>query len=89
VSSSHRFRVNKDRRQHVHQQIDEAKLDMTHVTERKGSQQTLVCTKTRRRYELRMSQYKADLDAFKDLIAMADGVGCKQDKLMAAMQQAI
>jgi len=57
----HRFKVAKARRQHLHQQIDGLRLDMTHVTERRGSPQTLVCTKTRGAYERAVAQYERDL----------------------------
>jgi len=56
-----RFRVRKERRRHLHQQIDRHGMDMTHVTERVGSPQTLVCAKTRVTYERQWSQYKEDL----------------------------
>ena len=47
----HYFGVNKERRKHLHRQIDAHDLDMTHITERSGSPYTLVCTKTRRTWE--------------------------------------
>jgi hypothetical protein len=47
----HRFRVRKERRQHLHQQIDAHGCDVDHVTDRRGSPQTLVCTKNRASYE--------------------------------------
>jgi hypothetical protein len=59
----HRFRVRKERRQVLHQLINSHDLDMTHVTERKGSPQTLVCTKTRRHYRNRCAQYTRDVAA--------------------------
>lgn len=62
-----RFRVRQDRRQHLHHTIEQHKLDMTHFTERKGSPQTLVCTKTRRTYERQCEQYRADLRSFANL----------------------
>ena len=68
----HRFRVRKDRRRHLHSQIDRHGLDMTHVTERKGSPQTLVCTKTRRSYERKCAAYREDIAA---LGVLADLVG--------------
>ena len=55
-----RFRVRKDRRQHLHRKIVDYNLDMTHVTERKGSPQTLVCTKTRQTYQNQCEQHRAD-----------------------------
>ena len=60
-TQTHRFRIKKERRQHLHQQIDRHRLDMTHVTERMGSPQTLVCTKTRATYERQCRQYNKDL----------------------------
>jgi hypothetical protein len=55
-----RFPINKQRRQHLHRQIDQHHCDCTHVTERKGSPQTLVCTKTQGSYERSRKQYKVD-----------------------------
>ena len=48
AEQGHRFRVRKERRQHLRQKIERHSLDMTHVTDRTGSPQTLVCTKDRR-----------------------------------------
>ena len=55
-----RFPMNKQRRQHLHRQIDQHGCDCTHVTERKGSPQTLVCTKTQNSYERRRKQFGVD-----------------------------
>lgn len=69
VRREHRFRVKKERRQHLHQLIDRHGLDMTHVTERKGSPQTLVCTKTRWTFERQCARHAADVAAMKALLA--------------------
>jgi hypothetical protein len=61
ATQTHRFRVRNERRQHLHQQIDRHRLDMTHVTVRIGSPQTLVCSKTRGTYERQSRQYNEDL----------------------------
>jgi len=66
----HRFRVRKDRRQHLHQQIDSHKCDMTHQTERKGSPHTLVCTKNYSSYEKRQKQWEVDKKLLKELQRM-------------------
>jgi hypothetical protein len=66
----HRFRVRKELRQEVHRAIEQAKLDMTHITERRGSPQTLVCTKTRATYERAYQQYESDLAAMRRLLAL-------------------
>jgi hypothetical protein len=67
-----RFPLRKDRRQHLHQQIDKHQSDCTHVTDRRGSPQTLVCTKTQASYELRLKQFKIDKKRLGELEAMKD-----------------
>jgi hypothetical protein len=67
VEQTHRFRVRQERRQHLHQMSERHSLDMTHVTERKGSPQTLVCTKDRRSYQRRCDQYRKDIAALTSL----------------------
>ena len=62
-----RFPLRKDRRQHLHGIIDGRKCDCTHVTERKGSPQTLVCTKTQASYERRLEQFNRDLESLQQL----------------------
>jgi hypothetical protein len=64
----HRFRVKKERRQHLHNAIDRHRLDLTHVTERVGSPQTLVCTKDRRTFDRRMKEYEREIAAMRTLI---------------------
>ncbi|MFN0302630.1 MAG: 2OG-Fe(II) oxygenase [Burkholderiales bacterium] len=59
--SVHRFPRRKDLRQHLHQQIDKHRRDVTHVTEHRGSPHTLVCTKTQAGYARRMKQFATDL----------------------------
>jgi hypothetical protein len=66
-----RFPIRKERRQHLHQQIEKHGCDCTHVTERKGSPQTLVCTKTLASYERRQKQYEVDQKLLADLEAIA------------------
>jgi hypothetical protein len=66
----HRFRVRKERRPHLHQAIERYGLDMTHETERIGSPQTLVCTKTRRSYQQRCEQHGRDLKSLQALVAL-------------------
>jgi hypothetical protein len=71
----HRFRVRKDRRQHLHNMIEWHALDMNHVTERKGSPQTLVCTKDRRSYQRRCKQYRQDIAALATLAGLMGETG--------------
>ncbi len=66
-----RFSIRKERRQHLHGQIDKHQCDCTHVTERKGSPQTLVCTKTQASYERRLQQYEIDQQLLAELDALA------------------
>ena len=80
----HRFRVKKERRQHIHQAIDRYKLDMTHVTERVGSPQTLVCTKDRRTFKARMKEYQDEITAMGTLVKLA-----RESALSKRMETAI
>jgi hypothetical protein len=71
----HRFRVAKERRRHLHNTIDRHRLDMTHVTERVGSPQTLVCTKDRRTFDRRMKQYNDEIAAMRVLVRLTSKSG--------------
>jgi hypothetical protein len=70
VRQVHRFRINQQERQTIHQTIDQLGLDMTHVTERKGRPYTLICTKTRATYERACQQHQSDLADMRRLIAL-------------------
>jgi hypothetical protein len=48
---------------------------MTHVTERVGSPQTLVCTKDRRAFDRRMKQYHDEIAAMRTLMKMSFKLG--------------
>jgi hypothetical protein len=86
----HRFRVKKERRQHLHAAIDKHRLDMTHVTERVGSPQTLVCTKDRRTFDQRVKQYENEIAAMRALLTLADksGDGALSGRMEAAVKLA-
>jgi hypothetical protein len=88
LERTHRFSVRKDRRQHLHNQIDHHGLDMTHVTERKGSPQTLVCTKDRRSYERRCEQYRQDIAALQSLAGSAGKVSPEPASALERIQTA-
>jgi hypothetical protein len=84
----HRFRVKQERRQHLHNAIDRNHLDMTHVTERGGSPQTLVCTKDRHTFERRMKQYEQEIAAMLTLVRLAPR-STDATALSARMQAAV
>lgn len=68
----HRFPRRKELRQHLHQQIDKHGCDLTHVTHRAGSPQTLVCTKTQATYERRLAQFQVDSQHLGELENLAE-----------------
>ena len=70
----HRFRVRQDRRVHLEGTIQRYRLDINCETERTGSPQTLVCTKTRRTFENRCKQYADDIASLNTLSAMKAGL---------------
>lgn len=84
IASVHRFRVKKERRQHLHRVIEQHRLDMTHVTERLGSPQTMVCTKDRRTFKARMKEYKDEIAAMSMLVKLAHRSACALSKRMEA-----
>jgi hypothetical protein len=65
-----RFPLRKDRRRHLHEQIQRHDLDMTHETERRGSPQTLVCTKTRRTYDRQCAEHRIDVTSMTTLLRL-------------------
>lgn len=75
----HRFRRRKDLRQHLHQQIKRYQLDLSHVTERRGSPQTLVCTKTQASYKRRRAQFQEDEQLIKELEDLAGADATRLD----------
>jgi hypothetical protein len=62
-----RFPAAEARRRHLHQQIEIHGCDMTHVTERKGSPYTLVCTKNRASYERKKAEFATNVQLLKEL----------------------
>jgi len=83
----HSFRIKKERRRHLHNMIDRYRLDMTHVTERVGSPQTLVCTKDRRAFDRRMNQYRDEIAAMRTLVKLGTKAG--GDALSGRMEAAV
>jgi hypothetical protein len=83
----HRFRINKERRRHLHNTINRHRLDMTHETERVGSPQTLVCTKDRRTFQGRMKQYHEEIAAMLTLVKLAPK--CGETPLSERMEAAV
>jgi hypothetical protein len=63
-------------------------LDMTHITERKGSPQTLVCMKTRRTYERQCKQHKHDSASMAVLRSLRPEEGGDMPSLTARMDLA-
>lgn len=54
----------------LHRAIEQAGLDMTHVTERRGRPYTLVCTKTRTTHARALRRYRSDLADMRRLLAV-------------------
>ncbi len=66
-----RFPLRKERRKHLHRQIDGHRLDLFHVTERHGSPYTLVCTKNRASHDRRRAEYAEDVGWIASMIEWA------------------
>ncbi|RYP23035.1 hypothetical protein DL765_001290 [Monosporascus sp. GIB2] len=52
-----RFPMGKQRRHHLHNQLDRHGIDCTHETERRGNPQTLVVTKTTKKWDAAIAQW--------------------------------
>lgn len=70
-----RLPLAKKRRQHLHQQIDAAGCDLTHVTTRKGRPFTLVCTKTTASYDAACKVFIRDQQNLKRLLTIEKTLG--------------
>ncbi len=75
----HKFPRRKELRQHLHAQIDKHRLDLTHVTLRTGSPQTLVCTKNQATYERRRVQFDLDVQLLNELEDLATAKTTRRD----------
>jgi predicted 2-oxoglutarate/Fe(II)-dependent dioxygenase YbiX len=67
-----RFAMAKARRQHLHHVINSDHCDCTHVTERRGNPQTLVCTKTTASYEAACKRYDRDSKHLARIVAIGE-----------------
>ncbi|MEZ5329312.1 MAG: 2OG-Fe(II) oxygenase [Verrucomicrobiales bacterium] len=85
-----RMPLTKDRRMHIHRIIDDNGLDMTHVTERKGRPQTLVCTKTQAAYEKKRARHAADVKVMQELARIGQQLpGDENRELLTKLLMAI
>lgn len=62
------------RRRHLHQKINSAGSDLTHVTVRKGRPYVLVCTKTTASYKKACQIYLRDCENLKRLLAIEEQI---------------
>ena len=79
ASQTHRFSVRQSRRALLENVLKSEGLDMSHFTERKGSPQTLICTKTRQSYQRRCEQHKTYITSLKQLAHLADAARAAKD----------
>ena len=61
VAETARFPLRQELRVHLQEIIKQHRLDLSHVTERRGRPFTLVCTKTRASHERRLAEYAEDV----------------------------
>ncbi len=64
-------------------------LDMTHVTDRRGSPQTLVCTKTRRTYRTRREEYRRDIGHLRTLEPLLAQPSTGEQALLTRIRAAV
>ena len=71
-SNCHSFRTREDNRKHIQETIGRHNMDMAYITENTGSPKTLVCTKTRKKYESQLAHYKAAIASIKELLPLVN-----------------
>jgi hypothetical protein len=76
-----RFKAAEHRRFHLEGQIQKHALDISCMTERKGSPRTLVCTKTRRTFQRQCEQHRADCTTMNTLLDLMRPVPEELDRL--------
>ena len=81
-----RFPLRKELRAHLHQIIERHRLDLEHVTERRGRPFTLVCTKTRASHERRLAEYAEDVSNMRALADSAPG-GTQAERCLADLER--
>ena len=77
--------MRRDLRKHLHQRIKAARLDMTHVTERRGSPFTLGCTKNRATHKRRLAEDIARMSSLVQLSPGAKSAEGRLDRLRGAI----
>jgi hypothetical protein len=91
VLKTYHFRVKKERRQHLHGIINDQNLDITHITERSGSPQTLVCTKTRDSFKRKCGEYALDIAAAKEhlksILNVSESLNEYADRLLRSIER--
>lgn len=85
----HRFKAPLEVRHQVERAIEDARLDMTCETERKGSPRTLVCTKTRATYEKARRGYQSQLQFVKRLLKVSRDKGIQAEELVRDLEMAL
>jgi hypothetical protein len=58
--SAHRFTMKKERRDHLEREISSHNFDLDRQLDRRGSPQTLVCTKNKASYQVKLKTYHQD-----------------------------
>jgi 2OG-Fe(II) oxygenase superfamily len=66
----YRFQMPQQRRDHIANQLRQNGLDMSMTTDESRRPYTLICTKTRQRYQEKCNEYRADVKAMQLLIPL-------------------
>lgn len=88
-STTHRFKARQDIRSQIERAIEAQRLDMVHVTERKGTPQTLVVTKTRTRYEAARQQYENDCQQMTRLLKLPLAEEAESEEITNGLRKAL
>ena len=88
-SQIYRFRMRQDRRSHVEAIIQRHGLDIACKTDEKGNPKTLVCTKTRRSYEMLCTRYSRDIGHLMICVAVSGNLPAECAELLETVKAAM
>lgn len=74
-----RFQCIESRRSHLERQMEYYRLDMSYSTDRSRRPYTLVCTKTRQRYQEKCNEYQEDIKSMQLLIPLLTGLPLSEE----------
>lgn len=82
----YQFQMSQQRRDHIANQLRQNGLDMSMTTDKSRRPYTLICTKTRQRYQEKCNEYRADVQAMQLLIPLLPDLSKNGESAMVKLR---